>query len=265
MLPVSPELMTKVAAISGMDNVEECAVVLANSLIPNNAKPAEISAFLAIAAQYNLNPITKEIYAFPNRGGIQPIVSIDGWLKIINSHPQFNGMEYRDQVDANGKLISVTCRIYRKDREHPTEMTEYMAECQGPTHDRNNNITPWGRWPNRMLRHKATIQAARYAFGFSGIIDPDEAERADSVMVQQPKPAQSVLANAEQIEAIIALAKQAQKPLEKIASAYAVHSIEALSTQDADKVIAQLHRAIQKQQAQAAVTETVADNDEIPV
>jgi len=28
-----------------------------------------------------------------------------------------------------------------------------------------------------MLRHKATIQAARYAFGLSGIIDPDEAER----------------------------------------------------------------------------------------
>ncbi len=28
-----------------------------------------------------------------------------------------------------------------------------------------------------MLRHKATIQAARYAFGLSGIYDPDEGER----------------------------------------------------------------------------------------
>jgi hypothetical protein len=28
-----------------------------------------------------------------------------------------------------------------------------------------------------MLRHKAMIQAARYAFGFAGIYDPDEAER----------------------------------------------------------------------------------------
>ena len=28
-----------------------------------------------------------------------------------------------------------------------------------------------------MLRHKALIQCARYAFGFAGLIDPDEAER----------------------------------------------------------------------------------------
>ena len=28
-----------------------------------------------------------------------------------------------------------------------------------------------------MLRHKAAIQAIRYAFGFSGIVDPDEADR----------------------------------------------------------------------------------------
>jgi hypothetical protein len=32
-----------------------------------------------------------------------------------------------------------------------------------------------------MLRHKAAIQAGRYAFGFSGIIDPDEADRLESV------------------------------------------------------------------------------------
>ena len=56
-----------------------------------------------------------------------------------------------------------------------------MDECQGPTTDRYQNPTPWGRWPARMLRHKATIQCARYAFGLSGIVDPDEAERIKSV------------------------------------------------------------------------------------
>src|SRR5690625_4254871 len=48
-----------------------------------------------------------------------------------------------------------------------------MSECKGVS-------DPCKRWPNRMLRHKATIQAARYAFGLSGIIDPDEAERIKS-------------------------------------------------------------------------------------
>ena len=45
-----------------------------------------------------------------------------------------------------------------------------MEECKRTT-------DTWKQWPARMLRHKATIQAGRYAFGISGIIDPDEAER----------------------------------------------------------------------------------------
>lgn len=142
----------------------------------NNQQPTaeEFVTFLAIANEYKLNPLTKEIYAFSNRGTIQPIVSIDGWLSIINSHPQFDGMEFVDSTDANGNLISVTCSIYRKDRSRATQVTEYMSECAG-------NSEPWKRWPARMLRHKAAIQAARYAFGLSGIYDPDEADRIQSV------------------------------------------------------------------------------------
>lgn len=131
----------------------------------------QLVAFLVVAKEYELSPFTKEIFAFPRPGGgIQPVVSIDGWLKIINSHPQFDGMEFADNME-DGKIVSVTCRMYRKDRTKPVEVTEYMAECRRDT-------DTWKKWPARMLRHKATIQAARYAFGFSGIVDPDEAERA---------------------------------------------------------------------------------------
>ena len=70
--------------------------------------------------------------------------------------------EYVDNV-LDGKLFSVTCRIFRKDRTRPTELTEYMSECAGTSE-------PWKKWPARMLRHKATIQCARYAFGLSGRI-----------------------------------------------------------------------------------------------
>lgn len=138
----------------------------------------ELVTFLAIASEYKLNPLTKEIYAFSNRGAIQPIVSIDGWLKIINTHPQFDGMEFVDHVNGNGQLDAVTCKIYRKDRARPTEVTEYMNECAGTS-------DPWKKWPARMLRHKSTIQCARYAFGLSGIVDPDEADRIESVVNQE--------------------------------------------------------------------------------
>jgi hypothetical protein len=38
-----------------------------------------------------------------------------------------------------------------------------------------------------MLRHKAAIQAARYGFGFSGIYEPDEAERIQEAKDVTPR------------------------------------------------------------------------------
>lgn len=130
----------------------------------------QFAAFLLVAKEYHLNPLTKEIYAFPGKGGsIQPIVSIDGWMRMINNHPDFDGMEFEDTLE-DGKLVSITCKMYRKDRAHPISVTEYMIECRRDT-------DTWRKWPARMLRHKSAIQAARYAFGFSGIYDEDEAAR----------------------------------------------------------------------------------------
>jgi len=124
----------------------------------------QMAALLIVADAHNLNPWLKEIYAFPSRQGIVPIVGVDGWARIINEHPQFDGMDF-EQTDE-----SCTCKMYRKDRSHPTVVTEYMAECKRGT-------DPWQTHPKRMLRHKAMIQCARLAFAFAGIYDPDEGER----------------------------------------------------------------------------------------
>ena len=127
---------------------------------------AQMTALLIVANNYGLNPWTKEIYAFPDRNnGIVPVVGVDGWSRIINSHPQFDGMDFQQDEE------SCTCIVYRKDRNHPIKVTEYMAEC------RRDGVGPWKSHPRRMLRHKAMIQCARLAFGYSGIFDQDEAER----------------------------------------------------------------------------------------
>src|SRR5699024_9569888 len=56
----------------------------------------QMMALMVVADQYHLNPFTREIYAFPDKqNGIVPVVGVDGWSRIINSHPQFDGMEYR--------------------------------------------------------------------------------------------------------------------------------------------------------------------------
>lgn len=126
---------------------------------------AQMTALLVIANQYGLNPWTKEIYAFPDKGAIVPVVGVDGWARIINSHPQFDGMEFEQDEE------SCTCIMYRKDRARPVKVTEWMVECK------RANVGPWQSHPRRMLRHKAMIQCARLAFGFGGIFDHDEAER----------------------------------------------------------------------------------------
>jgi len=46
-----------------------------------------------------------------------------------------------------------------------------MAECK------RDGVGPWKSHPRRMLRHKALIQCARLAFGYTGIYDEDEAQR----------------------------------------------------------------------------------------
>lgn len=125
---------------------------------------AQMTALLIVANQYGLNPFTREIYAFPDKGGIVPVVGLDGWSRIINNHDQFDGMDFAQDDE------SCTCTIHRKDRSHPVKVTEWMSECRRST-------GPWQSHPKRMLRHKAMIQCARLAFGFSGIFEQDEAER----------------------------------------------------------------------------------------
>lgn len=174
-------LVVSMAAKFGMDRTQFWKT-LAATIMPDKVQPSteQTMAFLAVASEYDLNPFTKEIYAFPAKGGgIQPIVSIDGWMKLANTHPQYNGVKFIDTLDDKGGLVSITCQIHRSDRDHPIETTEYMIECKRDTE-------PWKKWPRRMLRHKAFIQCARLAFGFAGIADPDEAERIREAMDVTP-------------------------------------------------------------------------------
>ena len=159
-------LTSNLAKTFNMGNGEGLAQILKATAFKSQTPPTDdqMTALLVVAQQYGLNPFTREIYAFPDRNGIVPVVGVDGWSRIINSNPQFDGMDFEQDSE------SCTCIIYRKDRSHPIRVTEFMAECR-------REVAPWKSHPRRMLRHKAMIQCARLAFGFTGIFDDDEAER----------------------------------------------------------------------------------------
>ena len=145
---------------------QELVATLKATAFKGQVSDSQMAALLFVAGQYGLNPWVKEIYAFPDRqNGIVPVVGVDGWSRIINNHPQFDGMDFEQDAE------SCTCIIHRKDRGHPIKVTEWMAEC------RREGVGPWKSHPRRMLRHKAMIQCARLAFGYTGIFDQDEAER----------------------------------------------------------------------------------------
>jgi phage recombination protein Bet len=154
---------------------EELYQVLKATAFKGEVTDAQLSALLIVSKQYGLNPWTKEIYAFPDKGGIVPVVGVDGWSRIINEHPQFDGeeFEYGPTFTHKNKTVHewIECVIYRKDRSKPTRIREYFDEVN------RDSATPWNSHPKRMHRHKALIQSARLAFGFGGIFDADEAER----------------------------------------------------------------------------------------
>lgn len=203
-------LASKLAERFGMDANPEIIDVLKKTAFKGDVSDAQMGALLVVANQYGLNPWVKEIYAFPDKGSIVPVVGVDGWARIVNDHPQFNGAEF-DIADDGSK---VTCTIYRKDREHPTRVTEFLSECKRETQ-------PWKSHPRRMLRHKAFMQCGRLAFGFTGIYDRDEAEaiiEKDMGAAQQvPRTAQDFAEQARPQPAAEVDREQVLRDLEMIA------------------------------------------------
>jgi hypothetical protein len=99
------------------------------------------------------------------------VVALDGWCRIINSHPQFDGMSFKESAEReDGLPLWIECSMHRKDRRVATTVREYMCESR-------TEQAAWLTHPRRMLRHKAFVQCARLCFGLSGIYDPDEAQR----------------------------------------------------------------------------------------
>ena len=159
----------------------------------------QMMALLVVADQHKLNPFTKEIYAFPDKqNGIVPVVGVDGWSRIINSHPEFDGMDFKsseEMVEMSGAKPCpawIECSIYRKDRTHPITAREYLDECYRPPFKGTGSngpyevSGPWQTHTKRFLRHKCMIQCARLAFSFAGIYDPDEAERIRESEAERP-------------------------------------------------------------------------------
>lgn len=128
---------------------------LRNTVAPGLTDP-EFVLFAEMCRATGLNPATKEIWAIKAGGRLQLMTGINGFLKIANSHPQFDGMEVTFEWDEK-QLVSATAKVYRKDRRFPSIATAYMAEY--------GKQTPiWKTMPSIMLSKCAKSLAIREAF-----------------------------------------------------------------------------------------------------
>ena len=144
----------KAAAGLGIDKAELKAWVDLQLQVPAKA----ILVLLRSMQSLHLDPLCEEIgFTQYEDGQWQVLITIEGCSKLLNQHPQFNGLVF-NQADTliDGVPEWIECTIYRKDREVPTTVREYLAEVRG-----ENSI--WQKMPRRMLRHRALQQCVRLA------------------------------------------------------------------------------------------------------
>ena len=161
----------------------------------------ELMVLLLVCENFGLNPFNREIFAFRGKGGeIVPVVSLDGWAKIVRSQKDFNGVTFafsNNTVKVPGCAQElpefVECAMRLKGVDEPIVIQEFMVECF------NDKSPVWRKWPRRMLRTRAFIQCARLAFSLTGLYDEGEDFAEDlSGMVatgsEQPQAQQPAIA-----------------------------------------------------------------------
>lgn len=129
---------------------------LRNSIAPG-LTDAEFQLFSEMCRATGLNPALKEIWAIKAGGRLQLMTGINGFLKIANAHPQFDGIETSFEKDERGILIAATAKVHRKDRKYPAVATAYLSEYAKPT-------PIWKQMPSIMLAKCAKALAIREAF-----------------------------------------------------------------------------------------------------
>jgi hypothetical protein len=117
-------------------------------------------SLLRIAREYSLDPLKEEVaLALYDDCHWQAYITIEGYSKILNRHPAFNGITFTESAEyREGIPVWMECAIYRKDRIQPTVIREYLEEVKG-------DQAIWKKMPRRMLRHRVMQQCARLAIG----------------------------------------------------------------------------------------------------
>ncbi len=160
--------------------------------VARGATDDELNLFLYVCTRTGLDPLTRQIH-FVKRKLWNPTLEkydevgvhqtgIDGLRVIAERSGQYAGQgETLYAYDKQGKLLSATAQVYRKDHERPTTVTAFFDEYAQRKPDGTLTVM-WTRMPHVMLAKCAEGLALRKAFpqDLAGIYSHEEMMQADN-------------------------------------------------------------------------------------
>lgn len=187
-------------ALEAMNNSHEWTREEIDTIKRTVAKGAtddELKMFLHLAGTYGLDPFARDIWFIKDKGG-NPIImtSRDGYIKIANLHPAYDGIEadvvyqgdkfrkIKDGVEHiyetknRGNPVGAYAMVYRKDRSRPIYVYAPMSN-----YFRDTKV--WRQYPHAMILKVAEAQALKRAFSISGLVTREEMDEENDV---QAKP-----------------------------------------------------------------------------
>lgn len=122
---------------------------------------SDLERLLVACEVLQLSPVSTEIFAIkaPDQGGsVKFAIGLDGWMRLMEQHPAYDGMRFTESEELMDGVPSwIECTIYRRDRRVAMSAKEYLFEARRAE-------GAWLTHPRRMLRHKALVQCARLTF-----------------------------------------------------------------------------------------------------
>ena len=148
--------ISKTAKALDLEEAEVQAWIDLQVMVPKKT----LLVLLRIAKENRLDPLKEEVsLALHDDCHWQAYITVEGYSKILNSHPAFDGIAFNQSEETiNGIPLWMECTIYRKDRSQPIVVREYFEEVKGEQ-------PIWQKMPRRMLRHRVMQQCARLAIG----------------------------------------------------------------------------------------------------
>lgn len=162
--------------------------------VADKATPEELKMFLHLASAYGLDPFARDIWFVKMGEGSRekPLImtSRDGYLKIANRDPHFEGMdadvvysgdsfrktpggvEHVYGAKDRGAPIGAYAIVYRDDRKIP-------VYAYAPFKDYGGRTSVWRQYPHAMILKVAEAMALKRAFSISGLVTREEMDEGN--------------------------------------------------------------------------------------